>query len=172
MRIKVENYGKFKASINFLKQEKNWNEMVWVAMNNVADDIRDDAENKLYQKWKKNTGKAGKSIKTVVGRKGNYTYISLTSDHPGMGLMEYGGPVKEVPAYTRDYGTRLIPYVKKWAGGTAEMFGSEDRAMKMAGAIYDNQPFMEGTFHMKRALREGLPDLESEIMRTYHRMKP
>jgi hypothetical protein len=52
------------------------------------------------------------------------------------------------------------------------MFGKEDKAMKMAGAIYDNQPFTEGTFHMQRALREGLPDLESEIMRTAHRMKP
>ena len=172
MRIKVENYGKFKASINFLKKEKNWNKMVWVAMNNVADKIRDDAEKRVYTKFKRRTGKLGKSIKTIVKRKGNYTYISLTSDHPAMNFLEYGGEVKKVPAYTRDHGTRLIPYVKKWAGGASEMFGNEDKAMKMAGSIYDNQPFTEGTFHMRRALQEGLPDLESEIMKTYYRMKP
>ena len=172
MGVKIEDYGKFKASINFLKKEANWNKMVWVALNNVADGIRDDAEKKLYERWKKNTGKAGKSIKTVVDRKGNYTYISLTSDHVAMNFLEYGGKVKKVPAYTEDHGTRLFPYVEKWAGGASEMYGKEDKAMKMAGAIYEEQPFKQGTFHMTRALREGLPDLESEIMKTYHRMKP
>ena len=170
MGIKVEDYGKFKASINFLKKEKNWNEMVWVAMNNVADDIRNDAENKLYQKWKKNTGEAGKSIKTVIKRQGNYTYISLSSDHPAMNFLHYGGKVKKVPAYTEDKGSRLFPYVQDWH--SAAGYDKEDRAMKMAGAIYDNQPFTQGAFHMRNALREGLPDLESEIMRSYHRMKP
>jgi len=170
--IQVTGGKKLARTINFFKKRKNWNEILWTAMENVADEVRDDAENKLYQKWKKNTGKAGKSIQPRIYRRGNYTYISLTSDHPAMNFLEYGGKVKEVPAYTRDHGTRLIPYVKKWSGGSAAMFSNEDRAMKMAGSIYDNQPFTEGTFHMQRALREGLPDLESEIMRTAHRMKP
>ena len=170
--IRVTGGKKLARTINFFKKRENWNEIVWVAMNNVADEIRDDAEKKLYEKWKKNTGKTGKSIQPSIYRRGNYTYIGLTSDHPAMNFLEYGGEVKKVPAYTRDHGTRLIPYVKKWAGGASEMFGNEDKAMKMAGSIYDNQPFTEGTFHMTRSLREGLPDLESEIMRTAHRMKP
>ena len=162
MRIKVENYGKFKASINFLKQEKNWNKMVWVAMNNVADDIRDDAEAKLYEKRKRVTGKTGRSIKTIVGRKGNNTYISLTSDHPGMGLMEYGGEVADDDITGAPY-SNLDDYA--------------DNVFAMTYAIKKNQAdgkgaFREGGFAMQRALREGLPDLESEIMRTYHRMKP
>ena len=165
MRIKVENYGKFKASINFLKQQKNWNEMVWVAMNNVADDIRDDAEAKLYEKRKRVTGKSGKSIKTVIKRQGNYTYISLTSDHPGMGLMEYGGEVADDVSSALDG----APY--------SNLEDYTDNVFAMTYAIKKNQAdgkgaFREGGFAMTRALREGLPDLESEIMRTYHRMKP
>ena len=162
MRIKVENYGKFKASINFLKQEKNWNEMVWVAMNNVADDIRDDAEAKLYERRKRVTGKSGKSIKTTVARQGNYTYISLTSDHPGMGLMEYGGDIVDDDISGAPY-SNLEDYA--------------DNIFAMTYGIKKNQAdgqgaFKEGGFAMQRALREGLPDLESEIMRTAHRMKP
>ena len=89
-----------------------------------------------------------------------------------MNFLEYGGEVKKVPAYTADKGSRLFPYVEKWAGGASEMFGKEDKAMKMAGGIIENQPFKQGTFHMTRALREGLPKLESEIMLTGKRMKP
>ena len=168
--IQVTGGKKLARSINFFKKRKNWNEILWTAMENVADEVRDDAENKLYQKWKKNTGKAGKSIKTVIKRKGNYTYISLSSDHPAMNFLHYGGKVKKVPAYTEDKGSRLFPYVEDWH--SAAGYGKEDRAMKMAGGIIDNQPFTQGAFHMRNALREGLPDLESEIMRTYHRMKP
>jgi len=176
MQVKLDEggYRKLSNSINFFKKRKNWNEILWTAMENVADEIRDDAEDKLYQKWNKNTGKAGKSIRTVLKREGNYTYISLASDHPAMNYLHYGGEVKNVPAYTEDFGTNLVPG-NKYGGNYTKYWPSlSDKAsqMKMSAAIYDNDPFTEGAFHMENALREGLPDLESEIMRTAHRMKP
>ena len=170
--MQVTDGKKLTRSINFFKKEDNWKQILIQAMSNVAHEVRDDAEKKLYSRWNKNTGKAGKSIKPRIYRRGNYTYISLTSDHPAMNFLEYGGEVKKVPAYTADKGSRLFPYVEKWAGGASEMFGKEDKAMKMAGGIIENQPFKQGTFHMTRALREGLPKLESEIMLTGKRMKP
>ena len=51
--IRVTGGKKLARTINFFKKRENWNEIVWVAMNNVADEIRDDAEKKLYEKWKK-----------------------------------------------------------------------------------------------------------------------
>ena len=169
MRIKVENYGKFKASINFLKKEKNWNKMVWVAMNNVADKIRDDAEKRVYTKFKRRTGKLGKSIKTIVKRKGNYTYISLTSDHPAAKIMEYGGysPMPSTPSKTH----KGNPGIKEYAY-IYPSTNSSDPFFELARGIFRNQPFKEATFFMRDALRAGLPKLESEIMKTYYQMKP
>ena len=48
--IRVTGGKKLARTINFFKKRENWNEIVWVAMNNVADEISDDAEKKLYEK--------------------------------------------------------------------------------------------------------------------------
>tara|TARA_R110002096_G_scaffold284939_1_gene478801 strand:+ start:339 stop:857 length:519 start_codon:yes stop_codon:yes gene_type:complete len=171
MQVKIDEgkHRKFNASINFLKKEANWNKMVWVAMNNVADNIRDDAEKKLYSKWKRRTGQAGEDIKSVIKRDGNYTYISLTSKHPAARLMEYGGPspMPSAPSRTHEGNPAIRDYAYIY-----ESTNSSDPFFELARGIYKNQPFKHGTFHMQRALREGLPKLESEIMKTYYRMKP
>tara|TARA_Y100000401_G_scaffold95290_1_gene81951 strand:+ start:258 stop:770 length:513 start_codon:yes stop_codon:yes gene_type:complete len=163
MSIKVTGGKKFTRTINFYKKEKNWVSILDKAAKNVANDIRDDAETKLYNRWKKTTGKTGKSIKPRVYKKGNNVYLSLSSDHPAMNFLEYGGEVKKIPAYTADKNSRLFPYVENWH--SAAMYDKEDKAMKMAGAIHANQPFKQGTFHMTNALREGLPALEGEVIR-------
>ena len=79
-----------------------------------------------------------------------------------MGLMEYGGDVADDDISGAPY-SNLDDYA--------------DNVFAMTYAIKKNQAdgagaFREGGFAMERALQEGLGDLESEIMKTYHRMKP
>ena len=172
MKFTVKGGKKFNASINFLKQEKNWNQMVWVAMHNIADDIREDAVKKLFTKFEEQTGDLRKSIKTIVDRKGNNTYIGLGSEdasgaaHPAAAIMEYGGysPLPSVPSKTHEGSPTIVKY--------AYHYDHAQSFWWLAQNIHRNQPFQEGLFYMRRALNEGLPKLESEIMKTYHKMKP
>jgi hypothetical protein len=166
MKFTVTGGKKFASSINFLKQQKNWNQMVWVAMHNVADDIREDAVKKLFTKFEEQTGGLRKSIKASVARRGNNTYIGLGSDHPAAAIMEYGGysPLPSVPSKTHEGSKSIVKYTYHYDHAQSFWW--------LAQNIHRNQPFQEGLFYMRRALNEGLPKLESEIMKTYHRMKP
>jgi hypothetical protein len=168
MGIRVTGGKKLARTINFFKKRKNWNEIIWVAMENVADDIRDDAESKVYAKFKRRKGKLGKSIKTSIARRGNNTYIGLT-DHPAAKIMEYGGysPMPSSPSRTHKGNPGIIEYAYVYSSTN-----SDDPFFELARGIHKNQPFEQGVFYMQRALREGLPNLESEIMRTAHQMKP
>jgi hypothetical protein len=60
--LKVIGATKVTNSINFFKKRENWKEILTQAMSNVAQKIRDNAEKKIYQRWKKRTGKLGQSI--------------------------------------------------------------------------------------------------------------
>ena len=95
MSIKVTGGKKFTRTINFFKKRDNWVSILDKAAKNVVNEIRDDAETKLYNRWKKTTGKTGKSITPRVYKKGNNVYLSLSSDHPAMNFLEYGGEVKK-----------------------------------------------------------------------------
>ena len=163
MGLTIKGGKKLARSINFFKKRENWNKILIQAMSNVAHEVRDDAEKKVYQRWKRRTGKLGKSIQPSIYRRGNYTYIGLTSDHPAAKIMEYGGYSPMPSSKSKS----IVEYGYIYEGG-----GSNDPFFELARGVWQNQPFAEGTFYMKRALREGLPDLESEIMRTAHRMKP
>tara|TARA_R100001510_G_scaffold43335_1_gene39776 strand:- start:367 stop:879 length:513 start_codon:yes stop_codon:yes gene_type:complete len=169
MPMQVTEGGKLTRSVNFFKKQSNWNKILRRAMENVAGDIRNDAEIRLYQRWKKTTGKTGKSIQPRIYRRGNITYISLVSNHPAMNFLEYGGELKDgkFPTYSPLLSGRLWEYVREKPG-----WNTETLAARMSSAIYENQPFKRGTFHMKLALRAGLPKLEGEVIRTANRMRP
>ena len=61
----------------------------------------------------------------------------------------------------------IVEYGYKYEGG-----GSNDPFFELARGIWQNQPFAQGTFACRNALLEGMDDINSEIMRTAHRMKP
>jgi len=158
MTIRVTGKKQFGRAINFFKKRENWNKIAWVAAENVADSIKDDAKKKLYERRSLVTGDVGESIDTIIARRGNNVYISLGSDHVSAGLLEFGG---------------YVPVdIDKVNSPFSNLEGYADNVFAMTYAIKNNQPFEQGGFFMQRALKEGLPNLESEVMRTAHRMKP
>ena len=167
--MRVTGGKKFTRTINFFKNQCIWNKILLQASKNVAKDIRDDAERRVYTKFKKRKGKLGASIKPKIYRRGNNVYLSLTSNHPAAKIMEYGGysPMPSAPSKTHKGNPGIVEYAYVYSSTN-----SSDPFFELARGVFLNQPFKEGTFYMQRALREGLPDLESEIMRTAHRMKP
>ena len=54
--LKVIGATKVTNSINFFKKRENWQDILTTALSNVAQKIRDDAEKKIYQRWKRRTG--------------------------------------------------------------------------------------------------------------------
>ena len=161
--LKVIGATKVTNSINFFKKRENWQDILTTALSNVAQKIRDDAEKKIYQRWKKRTGKLGKSIQPLIGNKNNKAFFGLQSDHPAAKIIEYGG-YSPMPSSKSD---SIVEYGYKYEGG-----GSTAPFFELARGIWQNQPFAQGTFACRNALLEGMDDINSEIMRTAHRMKP
>lgn len=159
--FKVKGGKKFTRIINIYKKEKNWTTILRTASLELADEIRDNAEKKVYTKFTRRSGKLGKSIKSKVTRRGNNVFISLSSNHPGARIMEKGG-ISEMP-YAKDPETRkkLMTYGYQ-VGATP---------FQIAFGIWRNQPFEQATYFMRNALSESLPKLESKIARTALRMK-
>ena len=91
MKFKLIGSTKVANSINFFKKRENWQDILTTAMIKVAHKIRDDAEKKIYQRWKRRTGKLGKSIEPLIGDKGNKVFFGLQSNHPAAKIIEYGG---------------------------------------------------------------------------------
>lgn len=156
----------FSRTLNFWKKQSNWNKILMQAGKNVAEDIKQDGIDRLFQKFDNVTGKLKNSFTSVVTRRGNNVFITFKSDHPAAGIMEYGGYV-DMPAYTDDYNTNLNDYSKPGPYGISK----DDSNKFLALAIWDNQPFAEGTFAFTNARRDGMKKLESEVMRVGHRMK-
>ena len=167
--LKIIGATKVTNSINFFKKRENWNEILTQAMSNVAQEIRDNAEKKIYQRWKKRTGKLGKSIQPVIGNKNNKAFFGLQSDHPAAKIIEYGGysPMPSAPSKTHEGNPGIKEYAYIYSSTN-----SSDPFFELARGIFKNQPFAEGTFACRNAILEGMDDINSEIMRTAHRMKP
>jgi len=162
MSIKVTGGKKFTRTINFFKKRDNWVLILDKAAKNVAGAIRDNAEKKVYTKFKRRKGKLGKSIKSRIYKKGNNVYLSLSSDHPAATIMEYGGysPMPSAPSKTHKGNPGIVEYAYVYSSTN-----SDDPFFELALGIFENQPFKEGTFFMRNALREGLPALEGEVIR-------
>jgi len=169
MKFEIVGATKVTNSINFFKKEDNWNKILTQAMSNVAQKIRDNAEKKIYQRWKKRTGKLGKSIQPLIGNKANKAFFGLQSDHPAANIIEYGGysPMPSAPSRTHEGNPGIIEYAYVYSSTN-----SSDPFFELARGVWQNQPFAEGTFACRNAILEGMDDINSEIMRTGHRMKP
>jgi len=165
MTVKVTGGKKFTRTINFYKKEKNWVSILDKAAKNVAAAIRDDAEKRVYTKFTKRKGKLGKSIKPRVYKRGNNVYLSLSSNHPAAGIMEYGGPsaMPSSPSRNWEGNPGIVEYAYVYS--MERNITSSSPAFELARGIYKNQPFKEGTFFMRNALRAGLPALEGEVIR-------
>ena len=150
---------------NFFKKEDNWISILDKAAKNVAGAIRDDAEKKVYTKFKRHKGKLGNSIKPRIYKKGNNVYLSLSSDHPAAKIMEYGGesPMPSSPSRTHKGNPGIVEYAYIYS--TVRDITSSSPAYELALGIFNNQQFREATFFMRNALREGLPALEGEVIR-------
>jgi hypothetical protein len=164
--VTVKGDKKFSRTLNFWKKQSNWNKILMQAGKNVAEEIKEDGIKRLFTKFDNVTGKLKKSFTSVVTRRGNNVFITFKSDHPAAGIMEYGGYV-DMPAYTDDYDTNLNDYSNPGPWGISRY----DSNKFLALAIWDNQPFAEGTFAFTNARRDGMKKLESEVMRVGHRMK-
>ena len=163
MKFEIVGATKVANSINFFKKRENWQDILTTAMSKVAHKIRDDAEKKIYQRWKRRTGKLGKSIEPLIGDKGNKVFFGLQSNHPAAKIIEYGG-YSPMPSSKSD---SIVKY-----GYVYESTNSSDPFFELARGVWQNQPFAEGTFACRNAILEGMDDINSEIMRTAHRMKP
>jgi hypothetical protein len=163
MKFKIIGATKVTNSINFFKKRENWQDIFTTALSNVANAIRDDAEKKVYQRWKRRTGRLGKSIEPLIGNKGNKVFFGLQSDHPAAKIIEYGGYSPMPSSKSKS----IVEYGYIYEGGD-----SSDPFFELARGIWQNQPFAQGTFACRNALLEGMDDINSEIMRTAHRMKP
>ena len=163
MKFKIIGATKVTNSINFFKKRENWQDILTTALSNVANAIRDDAEKKVYQRWKRRTGRLGKSIEPLIGNEGNKAFFGLQSDHPAAKIIEYGGYSPMPSSKSKS----IVEYGYIYEGGD-----SSDPFFELARGIWQNQPFAQGTFACRNALLEGMDDINSEIMRTAHRMKP
>jgi hypothetical protein len=164
--IDFKGQKKFTRTVNFYKKQSNWNKILMQAGKNVAEDIKQDGIDRLFQKFDNVTGKLKSSFTSVVTRRGNNVFITFKSNHPAAGIMEYGGYV-DMPAYTDEYNTRLNDYSNPGPWGITRY----DSNKFLALAIWDNQPFAEGTFAFTNARRDGIKALEGEVIRVANRMK-
>ena len=164
--IDFKGQKKFTRTINFYKKQSNWNKILMQAGKNVAEDIKQDGIDRLFQKFNNVTGKLKSSFTSVVTRRGNNVFITFKSNHPAAGIMEYGGYLKKIPAFTDEYNTNLNPYSKQKGD-----MSKEDANAFLAEAIYEADPFKEGTFAFTNARRDGIKALEGEVIRVANRMK-
>tara|TARA_R110002020_G_scaffold4359_1_gene19244 strand:- start:35 stop:481 length:447 start_codon:yes stop_codon:yes gene_type:complete len=128
-------------TINFLKKSNNWVEILEEAAENVIEEIRDDAEQILYSKVKRNTGSVGESIFTYSEVIGDKVSLGLESEHPAASIIEYGGYSPFPP----------------WGSSSGLPF-------PVAKKIYENQPFAQPRPFLRPALTNGIDDINSEIM--------
>tara|TARA_R100001230_G_scaffold7267_1_gene2759 strand:+ start:4 stop:513 length:510 start_codon:yes stop_codon:yes gene_type:complete len=164
--IDFKGQKKFTRTINFYKKQSNWNKILMQAGKNVAEDIKQDGVDRLFTKYNNVTGRLKSSFTSAVTRRGNNVFITFKSNHPAAGIMEYGGYLKKIPAFTDDYNTNLNPYSKQKGD-----MSKEDANAFLAEAIYESQPFKEGTFAFTNARRDGIKALEGEVIRVANRMK-
>jgi len=147
MRVKVDA-SKAKHSLNLFKQASNWDDIFAKAIKKIKPDIEHNVGYYLNESGiKKHTGRLADSISVETeGSK-----LVVKSNHPAMGLIEYGGPSPfpnwnsaTIQEYSRIYGTS---------------------AFLIARGIYRNQPFAEARQPIFKAVSEAMPDLRKETRR-------
>ena len=141
MAFEFEDSGWF-PTINFLKKSNNWVEILEEAAENVIEEIRDDAEQILYSKLKRNTGSVGNEIFTYTEVIGDKVSLGLECEHLAASIIEYGG-YSPFPPWYGVGGTLPYPVAKK---------------------IFENQPFAQPRPFLRPALTNGVDNINSEIM--------
>ena len=157
MRLEIYGEKNFFRTINFFKKRENWMDILETAANNLADDLKESARNKVSRHYPSVTGKLQDSIEADVDVYEDTVDIVLSSDHPAAGIMEYGGYSPFPP-----WDGRVADYAKS--------MGVEPYSV--AKGIYQNQPFAEAHPFMRPAMKEGMPALEKEIYAAAKALKP
>jgi len=139
----------FVRTINFYKKQKNYVDILETAANNVADEILNDAKDKVYQKLKRRTGSIADTLKVIVATSDNTVSLKLGASHPASAIIEYGGYSPFPP----------------WGSSSGLPF-------PVAKKIYENQPFAEPRPFLRPALQEGVGKFEGEVIRVANKMKP
>ena len=147
MRVKVDA-SKAKHSLNLFKQASNWDDIFAKAIKKIKPDIEHNVGYYLNESGiKKHTGRLAESIS--VSTEGSK--LVVTSNHPAMGLIEYGGP---------------SPF-PNWNSATIQEYSRiyGKPAFVVARGIYRNQPFAEARQPIFKAVSEAMPDLRKETRR-------
>ena len=141
-----QGYDNIKKSLNFLKQGKNWDEIIQEAVWEWASEIEATAQRFLNEKVNNVTGKLKGSIYVVVDEDGD---LAIKSRHKAAELINNGG-------YT--------PF-PNWKSKTikqyADIYGIEP--FVLAKGIFKNQPFAEGAFFAQSAIWLHIDDIKDEI---------
>ena len=141
MNIKLDD-SHFVRIINLHKKEDNWVDILETAAENVADEILNDAKDKVYQKLTRRTGSIAESLSVDVSTSGNTVSISITSNHPAAAIIEYGGYSPFPP----------------WGSLSGLPF-------PVAKKVYENQPFAQPRPFLRPAIQENISRLEKEVVR-------
>jgi len=182
MKVEITGDKYFFNTINFFKQQSNWQQIMANAAEKTAKDIEKDAKKKLYQ-YK--GGKKNKALKKVTGGLENAMKVSvdvyedvvdigLGSDHPAAAIIEFGG-YSPFPPWNTNYGEKGMPgrgYKGKLFNYLFEADTGVSYSFLLAKGIYDNQPFATPRPAMQNALREGLPKLNKQIWAEAKKLKP
>ena len=148
MSITVDDE-EFVRIINIYKKQDNWIDIIETAANNVANDILNDAKDKVYEKVTRRTGGVADSLDVNVYTSGNTVSIELESSHPAAAIIEYGG-YSPFPPWGEESGLDF-PVAKK---------------------IFENQPFAQPRPFLRPAIQENISNLEKEVVSVARQKEP
>ena len=127
-----------KNVLNFFSQAGNWEEILEEALEDAEDTIKWNASYYLNQGgFEARTGRLVRSINVEV----DGTELIASVDHPAASLIEFGGYITKVDARS----PTIIEYAK--------IYGITPFALRRG--ILKNQPFMQVTFFLGRALGDA-----------------
>tara|TARA_R100001594_G_C4029201_1_gene260905 strand:+ start:838 stop:1314 length:477 start_codon:yes stop_codon:yes gene_type:complete len=128
-----------KSIINRWKQGAFWDEIAEEALDEVSDDIESSVKTAIEMtNLKTHTGRLKDSIS--VGVIGSELYVA--SDHPAMGLVEYGG--------YRGFPNPKSATIKEYES----IYGQSGYVI--ARGIFRNQPYAEGRFPIYKGVERAL----------------
>ena len=142
------NFDNVRKSLRFLKQEKNWDEIITEALNEWSSEIESDARRLLRDKVNDVTGRLANNIFVIVDEDGDlalksYQRYARVIDKGYDGEMPFPNvKSKTIIQYAKEYGIK--PYV-------------------LARGIHQNQPFAEGAHFSWTALWYNKDNIKKEI---------
>ena len=144
--LEYRGFGNIKKTLRFLKQEKNWDEIIQEALWEWQVEIESTAKKLLKQKVGTVTGKLEDSIYVVLDEDGD---LAIKSHHKAAQLIDKGGP-SPFPSWTSE---TIKQYAKEY----------NIAPFVLARGIFKNQPFAEATNFAWTALYHHKDDIKDEI---------